>query len=300
MRDNVNMGPSELRRLIKSDFVMAPGVINGIAALQAENAGFNSLYLSGSGIAGSMGLPDLSVTTLTEVADEVRRIVQVSKLPLIVDADTGFGETINVTRMVRVLENAGASAVHIEDQVLPKKCGHLAGKALVTPQEMVMKIRAAVEARKDEDFIIIARTDARSVTGLADAIERAKEYAENGADMIFTEALESKDEFVSFAHALKTPLLANMTEFGKSPLLTADTLKSIGYRAVIFPLTAFRATLNTNREIFSYIAEHGTQNGIIEKLMTRSEFYDLIKYDEYESEDAGLAGRNYRQSEHEK
>ncbi len=300
MRDNVNLGPSELRRLIQNDFIIAPGVINGIAALQAQNAGFNSIYLSGSGIAGSMGLPDLSVTTLTEVADEVRRIVQVSKLPLIVDADTGFGETINVTRMVRVLENAGASAVHIEDQILPKKCGHLAGKALIHSHDMVMKIKAAVEARKNEDFVIIARTDARSVTGLDDAIARAKEYSESGADMIFTEALESKEEFVSFAHAVKTPLLANMTEFGKSPMLTADTLKEIGYKAVIFPLTAFRATLNTNMEIFSYLAKHGTQNGIIDKLMTRSEFYDLIKYEEYESEDADLAGRRYKQSGNEK
>jgi len=300
MRDNVNLGPLELRRLLEDSFIVAPGVINGISALQAQSAGFNSLYLSGSGIAGSMGLPDLSVTTLTEVAEEVRRIVQISKLPLIVDADTGFGETINVTRTVRVLESAGASAIHIEDQVLPKKCGHLAGKAVIEPQDMIHKIRAAVEARKNDDFVIIARTDARSTSGLDDAIERAKEYAENGADMIFTEALESVDEFVTFARSLKAPLMANMTEFGKSPLLTVEKIRNIGYRAVIFPLTAFRAMLNMNRYVFSYIAKNGTQEGIVDKLMTRAEFYDLIGYEEYEREDSSLATKSYRKPDAER
>ncbi|MCL4421128.1 MAG: methylisocitrate lyase [Candidatus Thermoplasmatota archaeon] len=294
LRDNVNEGPSALRKILKDGFAVAPGVIDGIAALQAQRAGFNSLYLSGSGVAGSMGLPDLSVTTLTEVADSVRRIVQVSKLPLIVDADTGFGEAINVTRTVRVLESAGASAIHIEDQVLPKKCGHLAGKVLVDPGEMILKIRAAVDARKNDDFVIIARTDARSVNGLSDAIERAKEYLENGADMIFTEALESKEEFAKFAREVKAPLLANMTEFGKSPLLTVGELRQIGYKAVIFPLTAFRASLLTTEAVFSFIAKNGTQAGIIDRLMTRADFYNLIGYDDYENEDSNLAARKYR------
>ena len=294
LRDNVNEGPSALRNILKDSFAVAPGVIDGIAALQAQRAGFNSLYLSGSGVAGSMGLPDLSVTTLTEVAECVRKIVQVSKLPLIVDADTGFGEAINVTRTVRVLESVGASAIHIEDQVLPKKCGHLSGKVLVDPREMILKVKAAVEARKNDDFVIIARTDARSVTGLNDAIERAKEYTENGADMIFTEALESKEEFAKFAREIKTPLLANMTEFGKSPLLTVDELRRIGYKAVIFPLTAFRASLLTNEAVFSFIAKNGTQAGIMDRLMTRTEFYTLIGYDDYENEDSNLASRNYK------
>ena len=294
LRDNINEGPSALRKILKDGFAVAPGVIDGIAALQAQRAGFNSLYLSGSGVAGSMGLPDLSVTTLTEVADSVRRIVQVSKLPLIVDADTGFGEAINVTRTVRVLESAGASAIHIEDQVLPKKCGHLAGKVLVDPGEMILKIRAAVDARKNDDFVIIARTDARSVTGLNDAIERAKEYIENGANMIFTEALESKEEFAKFAREVKAPLLANMTEFGKSPLLTVGELRQIGYKAVIFPLTAFRASLLTTEAVFSFIAKNGTQAGIIDRLMTRTDFYNLIGYDDYEDEDSNLAARKYR------
>ena len=294
LRDNVNEGPSALRKILKDGFAVAPGVIDGIAALQAQRAGFNSLYISGSGVAGSMGLPDLSVTTLTEVADSVRRIVQVSKLPLIVDADTGFGEAINVTRTVRVLESAGASAIHIEDQVLPKKCGHLAGKVLVDPGEMILKIRAAVDARKNDDFVIIARTDARSVNGLSDAIERAKEYLENGADMIFTEALESKEEFAKFAREVKAPLLANMTEFGKSPLLTVGELRQIGYKAVIFPLTAFRASLLTTEAVFSFIAKNGTQAGIIDRLMTRADFYNLIGYDDYENEDSNLAARKYR------
>lgn len=289
LRDNVNQGPAMLRKIIKEDFCVAPGVFNGMSAVLATRAGFNALYLSGSGIAGSMGLPDLSVTTLTEVAEEVRRIVSVTPLPLIVDVDTGFGETINVVRTTRVIEQAGASAMHLEDQVLPKRCGHLNGKRIVPEDEMILKIKAAVSARKNRDFIIIARTDARSVNGIDDAIERARQYVRAGADMIFSEALESYEEFERFASEVKSPLLANMTEFGKSPLLSVDELRQIGYKAVIFPLTAFRATLKTMDSIYQDLIERGTQRDFIDRLMTRSQFYDAIGYSQYEKEDADLS-----------
>ncbi|MCL5732653.1 MAG: methylisocitrate lyase [Candidatus Thermoplasmatota archaeon] len=292
LRDNINSGPSELRKILKNGFCVAPGVFNGVSAILAERSGFNALYLSGSGVAGNMGLPDLSVTTLTEVAEEARRITAVTRLPLIVDVDTGFGETINVIRTVREMEHAGASAIHIEDQVLPKRCGHLNGKKIVPEDDMVLKIKAAVSARKNRDFVIIARTDARSINGMDDAIERSREYLRAGADMIFTEALESRSEFERFASEVKAPLLANMTEFGKSPLLSVEEIKEIGYRAVIFPLTAFRAMLKTVEYVYSDLKKSGTQRDFMERLMTRSEYYDVIGYDEYEKEDRELAGSN--------
>ncbi len=288
LRDNVNMGPKSLRVQMKS-FVTCAGVFNGISAVLAERAGFNALYLSGSGVAGVMGLPDISVTTLSEVAEEVRRITAVSRSPLIVDADTGFGEAVNVMRTVRVLESAGASGIHIEDQVLPKRCGHLDGKTIVGPDDMAKKILAAVQARKNSDFQIIARTDARSVGGLEDAIERAKVYLEAGADVIFTEALESKAEFERFAREVKAPLLANMTEFGKSPLLSAEELQSIGYRMVIFPLTAFRAALKTIYGTYQELYRKGTQSGFISSLMDRKEYYEVIGYSDYAKEDLELS-----------
>lgn len=285
LRDNVNRGPKDLREQLKQGFVVTPGVFNGISALLAEQAGFKSLYLSGSGVAGIMGLPDLSVTTLTEVAEEAMRITAVSSLPLIVDADTGFGETMNIVRTVRAFESAGISAMHIEDQVLPKRCGHLSGKRVVDEEEMVKKIKTAVSARKNEDFMIIARTDARSVTGIDDAIRRSQTYYDAGADIIFTEALQSKEEFQRFAKEVQAPLMANMTEFGKSPLLSANELKEIGYKLVIFPLTAFRASIQTVRDIYRRLAEAGTQRDFIGDLMTRKEYYDVIGYDQYEKDD---------------
>lgn len=292
LRDNVNGGPTRLKSLLNEGFVVAPGVFNGISARLAESAGFNAMYLSGSGIAGAMGLPDLSVTTSTEVAEEIRRICSASTLPLIVDADTGFGEPINVIRTVRLFEQAGAAGMHLEDQVLPKRCGHLNGKKIVETDEMVRKIRAAVQSRKNDDFQIIARTDARSVLGIGEAIERSREYLESGADVIFTEALESVEEFKKFASEVDAPLLANMTEFGKSPLLSVEELKSIGYRAVIFPLTAFRASLLTIKNVYGELMSSGTQRGYMENLMTRAEFYDLIGYNEYEQEDTHLSRMN--------
>lgn len=289
---NNNLGPSFLRKSINEGIVAAPGVFNGIAALLAERYGFQALYLSGSGVAGVMGLPDLSLTTLTEVLDEARNIVRISKLPLIVDVDTGFGEVLNVERTVVEMESIGVSAIHIEDQVLPKKCGHLNGKELVSKNEMIEKILAASSVKKNKDFMIIARTDARAVEGLDGAINRALAYLEAGADAIFPEALETKEEFKKFASEVNAPLLANMTEFGKSPLLSVKELEEIGFKIVIFPLTAFRASLKTMDYIYSELARNGTQRDILNNLMTRKEFYDLIKYDSYEEEDKNLKSKS--------
>ena len=285
LKDNVNQGPGMLAKLVKKSCVTAPGVFDGISAILAQRAGFKALYLSGSGLAGRAGLPDLSLTTLSEVAEEVRKIVAVTKLPLLVDVDTGFGETLNVIRTVRTIESAGASAIHIEDQQLPKKCGQLSGKKLVKEEDMVRKIRAAVSSRKNDDFMIIARTDARGVEGFNSAVRRAKLYLEAGADAIFPEALESGDEFRKFSKQVRTTLLANMTEFGKSPLLTADELEEMGYRIVIFPLTAFRASLLSMENAYSSLNKRGTQREFLNKLMTRKRFYDAIDYDSYEKED---------------
>ena len=286
--DGGGSDPTELRRLISKGIVVTPGVFNGISALIAERHGFKALYLSGSGVAGGMGLPDLSLTSLNDVVEEVRRIKLVSRLPLIVDVDTGFGEVLNVERTVKEIERAGASAIHIEDQVLPKKCGHLEGKKLVEVEEMVEKIQAASKSKKNKDFIVIARTDARSVDGIDSAIERAKLYQKAGADGIFPEALESEEEFKEFAKKVKGILLANMTEFGKSPLLSAKELEKLGYRIVIFPLTAFRGALKKIDEVYSDLSKKGTQREFISNMMSRKEYYDLINYSSYEDEDKKL------------
>jgi methylisocitrate lyase len=281
-------GPTVLRKLVSKGIVVAPGVFNGISAIIAERKGFKALYLSGSGVAGSMGLPDLSLTTLSEVAEEVRRIKLVSKLPLIVDVDTGFGEVLNVERTIREIERSGASAVHMEDQVLPKKCGHLEGKKLIPTYEMVEKIQAASKSRTNKDFMIIARTDARSVEGIDDAIDRAKLYLRAGADGIFPEALETKEEFREFSNKVGGVLLANMTEFGKSPLLSAKELEELGYRIVIFPLTAFRGVLKKMDEIYSSLFKNGSQRMFLNEIMTRKEFYEVIDYKSFEDEDRKL------------
>ena len=280
--------PSELRQSVSRGMVAAPGVFNAISAIIAEKHGFKALYLSGSGVAGAMGLPDLSLTSLSEIAEEVRRIKLVSKLPLIVDIDTGFGEVLNVERTIREIERAGASAVHIEDQVLPKKCGHLEGKKLIEVDEMIEKVEAACKARVNKDFMIIARTDARSVDGIDNAIERAKLYLKAGADGIFPEALESEEEFREFSGKVGGVLMANMTEFGKSPLLSVDELRNLGYRIVIFPLTAFRGALKYMDEIYGELSKRGTQREFLGKLMTRKEYYELIEYFSYEAEDKKL------------
>lgn len=288
LRDNVNAGPSGLRKLISEKAIMLPGAFNAMSAVIAEKTGFDAVYISGSAVAGNMGYPDLSVTTLSEVASECRNIASAVRLPVIVDADTGFGETMNVTRTVRELERAGAAAIHIEDQVLPKRCGHLSGKKVIPVEDMILKIEAAREARANRDFMIIVRTDSRAVEGFDSAVDRIKEYVGAGADAIFPEALESEEEFREMAAGFSLPLLANMTEFGKSPLLSFEELSSMGYRMVLFPLTAFRTMLKSVESVYRVLKQKGTQRDDMGFLMTRQDYYNYIGYDEYEKEDADL------------
>jgi methylisocitrate lyase len=278
-----------LRDLISSgEAIPVPGVYAPSIAMLAERLGFKAVYLSGAALTGLLGIPDLGLITLTEVAMFARYVAEKISIPLVVDADTGFGEAINVARAVRILEDAGASAIQIEDQVLPKKCGHLSGKEVVPAEEMVKKIIAAVESRRREDFLVIARTDARGVTGFEDAVERAKIYLEAGADIIFPEALESAEEFARFAREVRAPLMANMTEFGRSPLLSVRELGEMGYRFILFPATAFRASMLASKRILEIIRDRGTQRESLDMLMTRSEFYELIDYYRYEQDDRAI------------
>lgn len=281
---------AELRReLGRPGIVLTPGVYDVISALLVQSMGFKAAYVSGAAVTASLGLPDLGVVTMDEMVRVVSYIANAVDIPLIVDIDTGYGEALNVVRAVGAFERAGAAGVQIEDQVLPKKCGHLSGKQVVPPDEMAKKIRAAAEARRNPDFVIVARTDARGVTGFEDAVERAKIYLEAGADVIFPEALESEEEFAEFAKRIKAPLLANMTEFGKSPLIPAKRLEEFGYKFVIFPVTLLRMALGAMREALRVILEQGTQKPILDKMMTRKELYDLISYYEYEEFDRKIA-----------
>jgi len=281
-----------LRKLMKEkDIIVAPGAFNPAVALLIEHMGFDAAYLSGAALTGSLAMPDLGLITLSELAEATRYITRVIEIPLIVDADTGFGEAINVQRTVRELEDAGAAAIQIEDQVLPKKCGHLKGKKLVPPEDMVKKIIAAVEARR-KDTVIIARTDARSVEGLDAVVERARLYVEAGADVIFPEALTSLDEFKYVASKLPgVPLLANMTEFGKTPYITVEEFKEAGYKIVIFPVTTFRIAMGAIREALEVLKREGTQKSLLDKMMSRWEFYELIGYNVYEEVDKKIAAR---------
>ena len=265
--------------------VVAPGVYSPAVAKLAEKVGFKALYFSGAGYSNLLGLPDLGMTTLTEVASATRQVTSQVSLPLVVDADTGFGEALNVARTVDELKTAGAAGIHIEDQKLPKRCGQLEGKELVETDEMVKKLISAKDAARGE-LLIIARTDARTVEGLDFAIERAAAYAKAGADMIFPEALESREEFAEFRRKIRLPLMANMTEFGKTPYITAREFDKMGYNMVIFPVTAFRASMKAAQETLVRLRDEGTQEGILKSLMTRKEFYELIDYYRYEEADA--------------
>ncbi|PYJ91783.1 MAG: methylisocitrate lyase [Verrucomicrobia bacterium] len=269
-----------LRELITQGFVIMPGVPNAGMARQVERAGFDAVYLSGAGMANATaGVPDIGLLTLTEVAQLANYVANAVEIPAIVDADTGFGGAENVARTIRELERAGLAGCHIEDQEFPKRCGHLAGKSLIDVEEMAGKIKAAVSARRDEDFIIIARTDARAVENFDGAVERARRYLEAGADAIFPEALQRADEFKAFAREVKAPLLANMTEFGKSPLLSFRELSDFGYRMVIFPQSAFRVSMKASDEFLRDLKRRGTQSGWIEKMQTREQLYELFDYD---------------------
>ena len=272
------------KHLAGERIVVAPGVFSPSVAKLAEKMGFRALYFSGAGFSNLLALPDLGITTLTEVARAVRQVTSQVEVPLVVDADTGFGEALNVARTVDEMKAAGAAAVHIEDQVLPKRCGHLEGKELVAVDEMVKKVIAAKGAAKGE-ILIIARTDARAVEGLDSAIARAREYTKAGADMIFPEALEGREEFEEFRMKVRIPLMANMTEFGKTPYMTAKEFEELGYDLVIFPVTAFRAMMKAVKTTLAELKAEGSQKGVLGDLMTREEFYELIDYYKYEEAD---------------
>ncbi len=259
------------------------GTINAYSALLAEKAGFRAIYLSGAGVANaSYGVPDLAITNLTDVCEDVRRITGATELPLLVDADTGFGAAFMMARAVRELTRSGAAGMHIEDQVQVKRCGHRPGKALVSREEMADRIRAAVDARADDRFVIMARTDAHAVEGQSAAMERAQAYREAGADMIFAEALTTLDEYREFTAVVKVPVLANITEFGKTPLFTLKELKSAGVALALYPLSAFRAMSAASVKVYETLRKDGTQKNVVDLMQTRAELYDTLGYEEYE------------------
>ena len=259
------------------------GTINAYAALLAERAGFRALYLSGAGVANaSFGLPDLAMTTLNDVCEDIRRITYATALPLLVDADTGWGSAFMIGRTVREMLRAGAAACHIEDQVSVKRCGHRPGKALVEAAEMVDRIKAAVDGRTDARFAIMARTDAHAVEGQEAALDRAAQYVEAGADMIFAEALTSLDEYREFTTAIDVPVLANLTEFGQTPLFTTGELHDAGVKLALYPLSASRAMAAAADDVYRRIREDGTQSAVVDKMQTRAELYEVLGYHAYE------------------
>ena len=264
-----------------------PGAHNGLTGILARDAGFEALYLSGAALSASLGLPDMGVMTMEEVLVTTRAIVRSTGLPLIVDGDTGYGEAVNVMRLVVELEQAGAAAVQLEDQILPKKCGHLSDKLLAEPGAMAAKIAAAVKARRH--LRIIARTDAAASEGIDAAIARARLYAEAGADVIFPEALEGAEQFRRFTAAIDRPMLANMTEFGRTPYYTAEEFQSFGFKIVIWPVSSLRAEAATARDLFAHLSVHGSQHGSLDRLMTRKDIYAAIGYHDYEALDASIA-----------
>lgn len=279
-----------LRQAWAERSIPVPGVFNALVARMAERLGYQAVYLSGAALSAAAGVPDVGLLGLNEFVEAARAITLASSLPLLCDADTGFGEALHVERTVQLLESAGVAGIHLEDQELPKRCGHLSGKQLVEPEIMAAKLRAAVQARRDPDFVLIARTDARGVTGFDEAVRRARLYREAGADVIFPEALESTDEFAAFARSVPAPLLANLTEFGRSPNLDFSTLAELGYRIILYPVTAFRAALRAAQDTLKEILERGHQRDRIPQMLTRAELYDLLGYDDYEARDRAYFG----------
>lgn len=265
-----------------------PGAFSPLVAKLVADLGFDGVYVSGAALAADLGLPDIGLTTLTEVGGRGAQIAGVTDLPTLIDADTGFGEPMSAARTVTVLEDAGVAGCHLEDQENPKRCGHLDGKAVVPATEMIRRLRAAVSARRDPNFIVCARTDAADVEGLPAAIDRAKAYADAGADLIFTEALRTPGEFERFRAAVDRPLLANMTEFGKSPLLSAEQLSDIGYNVVIYPVTTLRLAMHAVEAGLREIAETGTQSGLVHRMQHRGRLYELLRYADYSQFDSEI------------
>ena len=276
------------RQLLKAPGILQlPGAHNGMAALQAKGAGFQGLYLSGAAMTASMGLPDLGIITVDDVAFFIRQIVRAAQLPLLVDADTGYGEALNVMHAVRTFEDAGAGALHLEDQILPKKCGHLNDKKIADARDMAAKVAAAAKARRD--LVIIARTDAAASEGLDGAVARAKLYMEAGADAIFPEALNTAEMFRAFAERMPgVPLLANMTEFGKTPFFSASEFEAMGYAMVIWPVSSLRVANKAQSELYAAIARDGGTHNMVDRMQTRAELYETIGLHDYEALDSSI------------
>jgi methylisocitrate lyase len=297
MESSTSLSPgARFRRALEQERpLQVAGAINAYCARLAERAGFRALYLSGAGVANaSFGLPDLGVTTLNDVCEDVRRITQASALPLLVDADTGWGGAFMIARTIRELGRAGAAGCHLEDQVQEKRCGHRPGKLLVTAAEMSHRLQAAVDARDDPQFVIMARTDAYAGEGLAAAIARAQAYVAAGADMIFAEALPNLDDYRAFTSALgaHVPVLANITEFGRTPLFTRDELREAGVRLALYPLSAFRAMSAAAVDVYGAIRAEGTQQALTGRMQTRAELYDVLDYHAFEAKLDELFARN--------
>lgn len=265
-----------------------PGAFNPLVAKLIQEIGFEGVYVSGAVVSAELALPDIGLTTLTEVAGRGQQIARVTDLPVLIDADTGFGEPMSAARTVTLLEDAGIAGAHFEDQVNPKRCGHLDGKAVVPVTEMMRRLRAAVAARRDRNFVICARTDAAGIEGIDSAIDRAKAYAEAGADLIFTEALHTPADFEKFRAAVDIPLLANMTEFGKSELVSAQVLDKIGYNAVIYPVSTLRLAMFAAEAGLREIFDHGTQAGLLDRMQHRSRLYELLQYERYNEFDSDI------------
>jgi methylisocitrate lyase len=282
--------------LIARGTVVLPGAFNALTAMQIERAGFDTVYVSGAGIAAARGLPDIGLLSMAEVVADAGAIARAVSIPALADADTGYGPPLSVMRTVEAFEQAGLAGLHLEDQESPKKCGHLPDKRLVAVSDMTQKIGAAVQARRDRDFLIVARTDARAVEGLDGAVKRARAYVDAGADAIFPEALESAEEFKAFAQALKkdrvaVPLVANMTEFGKTPYLTVKEFEALGYRLVLFPVTALRVATQAIEAMLEELKAFGTQRQSLDKMQTRQRLYELLRYAEYEKRDDDIEKR---------
>jgi methylisocitrate lyase len=284
----------KFRKALKENSpLIIPGAINAYSAILAEKSGHQALYLSGGGVAAaSYGIPDLGITSLEDVLIDVKRITNASSLPLLVDIDTGWGGAFNISRTIKEMIQAGAAAVHIEDQVSQKRCGHRPNKSLVSPAEMEDRIKAAVDGRTDEAFFIMARTDSFANEGMSGAIERAQSYIENGADGIFLEAVTSLDDYKTLKESISAPVLANITEFGKTPLFTKDELSSVGVDMMLFPLSAFRAMSQIAEKVYISLAKDGTQESLLDIMQTREELYERLNYHEYENKLDELFSKN--------
>jgi methylisocitrate lyase len=285
--------PAERRRALRAGLASGrllrmPGALNPLTARLIQETGFDAVYLSGAVLAADLGLPDIGLTTSAEIAARAQQTARVTDLPVLVDADTGFGEPMNAARTVQLMEDAGLAGLHLEDQVNPKRCGHLDGKTVTPRAEMVRRVRAAVDARRDPDFLLMARTDARSVEGLPAAIDRARAYVDAGADAIFPEALADVSEYEAFRAAVDVPLLANLTEFGKTPLLDTATLENLGYNIALYPVTLLRIAMGAVEDGLRTLAAEGTQKSLLPAMQTRSRLYELLGYEEYSAFDSAV------------